>query len=131
MATDLTDIFGSEITVHAQRRKADRQFSGFAGAHGMTSMLMGSRGSPLIVKGTIRGTGGSYSVARADADSKLDTIESYLWEAADSYSFQGRTYLNVVWSNIEIIPDSNGLAYHYTSAGDVLVHFMITGISLI
>ena len=131
MATELANIFGDEITVHAQRRKADRQFSGFAGAHGLTSMLMGSRGTPLVVKGTVRGTGSSYSAARDSADSKLAVLENLLWEQADSYSFKGRTYYYVVWTKITIVPDNNGVAYHQTSVGNVLVRFIAIGISLI
>jgi len=130
MATDITSIFGSEIMVAAQNSQADRQFSGFAGAHGMTSMLLGSRGYPIVVKGIIRGTGSSYQDARNSADDTFQTVEDLLFAAADEYSFQGRTYADVVWSKIEKIPDSRGSVYHYTSAGDIIVSFIATGRAL-
>jgi len=131
MATSLTSVFGDEITVYSQNRKADRQYSGFAGAHGLTSMLLGSRGYAIIVNGIVRGTGGSYSTARADAASTLANIEACLWAGATDYRFQGETFYNVVWDRIERIPDSKGRVFRYTAGGEVVVNFVAYGRALI
>ena len=111
MSTALTNIFGSEIKVAAQPRAADRQFVSFAGAHGLTGMLMGSRGYPIVVKGTLRGTGGSYSAARLAVQAKIDAIENYMWSLVADYTFNGRTYSDVVWNKLELLPDNRGSVF--------------------
>lgn len=131
MATDLTTIFGNEIKVFAQNRQADRQFSGFAGCHGMTSMLLGSRGYNIIVKGTAVGAGGSYSAARDSVVAKFASMEDYLFDEAADYEFFGETFNNVVWNRVEKIPDKNGMVYRYTAEGYVIVDFVAYGRALI
>ena len=132
MATDLTTIFGNEIIVNPQSKEVDREFSGFAGSDGLTSMNLGSRGSTLIVKGIIRGTGASYAAARADALSQLAAIEAYAAAGVADYSFKNDTYLSVVWYKIEKVPDpQSGKFFMFNSAGEVIVNFLAYGRSLV
>jgi len=132
MSTDLTDIFGDEITVHAQNRKVDQQLSGNAGSHGLTSMNLGSRGYDLVVKGTLRESGESYDAARAELQAVLDDeVEPLLWADADTYEFRGETWENIIWLDIQLIPDGNGVMFHYTSAGQMTVNFIALGKALI
>ncbi len=130
MATDLIDILGSEITAYAQNRIADREFSGYAGSHGLTSMLLGSRGKEIVVRGIVRGSGRDYISARADAVKKMDEIEALQWQQAADYYLKGENYHTVVWVKVEKIPDSNGVVYRQNSKGTVLVQFVLSGRSL-
>jgi len=131
MSTALITLFGSEITARAQRREADREFNGFAGAHGLTSMLLGSRGKDVIVKGVIRGTGNTYDLARADAIDSFDSMETWLFAPADDYTFHGDTYESVVWNKITMVPDAAGKMFRQTSSGNVIVEFVAYGRSLV
>ena len=132
MATDLTTIFGSEIIVNPQSKEIDREFSGFAGSDGLTSMYLGSRGSTIIIRGIVRGTGANYDVARADAVSKMDAIEIYQVMAAADYAFKNDIYSSVVWYKIEKIPDpQTGKVFLFNSKGEVIVNFLAYGRSLI
>lgn len=131
MATDLTTIFGSEIKVFAQNRQADRQFSGFAGCHGMTSMLLGSRGYNIVVRGIACGTGDNYSAARDNVVAKFAAMEESFFDEAADYEFFGETFNNVVWNRVEKIPDKNGMVYLYTAEGNVIVNFVAYGRALI
>lgn len=126
----LNSIFGNEISVHDGHRQADREFTGFAGQHGLTCMLLGSRGADLIVRGTVRGSGGSYAAARANAASQMADIEALQWLDAADYSFGSDNYSDVVWNKVEKIPNSNGQVYFQTSEGEVLVQFIAHGIIL-
>lgn len=130
MSTELTSIFGNEITVGESLRQADREFTGLAGSHGMTGMLLGSRGRDVIVRGTIRGTGASYAAARADVRVKLALIEDAQWLDEDDYTFFSDTYESVVWNKPELVPNDKGQIYIQNSAGEVMVNFIMYGISL-
>lgn len=131
MATDLTSIFGSELIVASQGKESDREFSGYAGSDGLTSMHLGSRGNAVIIRGIVRGTGAGYDTARADAAAKLAAIEDYFITGALDYSFKGETYLSVVWYKLEKIPDAAGKVFHFNSKGEVLVNFLVYGRCLI
>jgi hypothetical protein len=126
----LQSIFGDEISVGEGHRQADREFTGYAGAHGLTSMLLGSRGRDVIVRGIVRGSGTNYSTARRNAAGKLDDLENAQWLDPDEYSFMGNTYYSVVWNRLELVPGPNGQTYCQT-ATDVIVQFIMYGISLI
>lgn len=127
--TNLTEIFGTEIIVNDGHRQADRQFSGFAGAHGLTDMYLGSRGKEIVVMGTVRGIGETYAAARTDAASQLIAIEDCQELPAANYVFQGQTFTNVVWIDLKKIPLKDA-AYLFSSAGEVIVRFIATGRSL-
>jgi len=124
MAIALTSIFGTEINVVPQPRKADRQYSAFPGVHGLTAMHLGSRGYPIIIRGTIR------AATRPLLESAKAAIEAYQFVAAADYSFQGTTYGNVVWGPFEIETDSSGRALHFT-AGGYFYKFVCRGRSLL
>jgi hypothetical protein len=131
MSTALTTVFGNEIIVNPQSKDADREFSGYAGSDGLTSMYLGTRGSALIVKGTIRGTGASYAAARADAAAKLAAIEAHFLDQAADYTFENDTYNSIVWHKLEKIPDASGRVFLLNSKGECLVNFLAYGRSLI
>ena len=121
---DLTYIFGDEIRVFAQPRQIDRQYVGLPGSHGLLSMHMGSRGKQIIVAGTIYGSGNDYAYARAVCQAWLDWIELYLYADAADYTFMDDTYYNVVFDKVELLPDSQGKAFHYTAEGYVTANFI-------
>ena len=122
MATNLSNIFGSEITVTAQPRQADIQYNGIAGANGLLSMHLGTRGRPIIVTGILRVSGESYSVARAALRTLIDDIEAYTQPGAepDSYTWQGETFQNVIFEKFEITGQRN---FGYTSANYCICNF--------
>jgi hypothetical protein len=130
MATDLIDLLGGEIVAYAQNRISDREFSGYAGSHGLTSMLLGSRGREVVVRGIVRGEGKDYAAAREDAVNKMDVIEALQWQQAADYYLKGENYYSVVWIKLEKVPDGNGVVYKLNSEGTVLVQFVLHGRSL-
>jgi len=124
MAADLTTIFGSEIKVGLQPRDIDRQYTGYPGAHGVTSMLLGTRGRQLVITGTIR------AASRAACQAAVDAIESYTWAEAADYSFQGTMFLYVVFGPFRLLPDYQGKLFHLT-ASHVTCQFVMYGRSLV
>jgi len=124
MATALTTIFGNEIKVYSQPRQADRQYVGFPGVHGLAAMHMGSRGSQLVITGTLASSGSGYNDARTNLQAVIDDIEEYLWAGAADYSFAGTTYYNVVFDKFQLTPDADGKAFHWTAEGYVTCSFV-------
>ena len=124
MATDLTTIFGSEIKVAAQPRRAEKQYAGFPGAHGLVGMDLGTRGRRMTVTGRLRASGSDYDDARGNLQTTIDTIEAYLWAEAADYTFKGETYNNVVFDKLELLVDNKGTVFHLTSDGKVTVDFV-------
>ena len=131
MATALTTIFGSEIKVYRQSRQAERQYVGFAGAHGVTVMHMGTRGRQLVITGRLASSGANYSAARTNCQAVIDSIEAYLNEGSASYSFEGTTFNNVVFDRFELVPGFDGKAFHWTNTGYVTVDFVCYGRELL
>lgn len=129
MATDLTTIFGNEIKVTVQPRLADKQYSGYPGAHGLTVMHLGTRGRLITISGRLRESGGSYSTARSSLQSAIDTIESYLNSAADSYSYKGDTYNYIVFESFRIL-ERGGKSVHWTGS-DAVCDFIVRARQLI
>lgn len=125
MSTDLTNIFGNDINVFDGNREADREFTGFAGSHGLTSMLLGSRGADIIVRGCVRAS------TRALAAAAIKAIEDAQWLPEDDYTFQNDTYMSIVWNKVEKIPNASGQVYLFNSAGEFVVQFIATGRMLI
>jgi len=130
MATDLTSIFGSELIVSIGAYQVDRQYSGFAGADGLTSMHLGGRGSMLVVRGRLRSTNG-YDTARAAVAAAFAALKALTYSEAADYSFKGETFLSIVWEKIEPIPNNRGQIYLWTSAGQVILDFIAYGRALI
>ena len=115
----------------AQPRHAARQYVGFVGAHGLVGMHMGTRGRQLVITGKLASSGASYSAARSNVQTTIDTIEAYLWEDVADYSFEGTTYANVVFDKFQLLTDNKGKAFHWTSEGYVTVDFIMYGRILI
>jgi len=124
MAVDFITIFGNEINLYAQPRQADRQYTGFPGAHGLVAMHMGTRGRQLVITGRLRATGSSYSAARSNLQEIIDEIEAYQWADAADYTFKGETYGNVVFDRFNLVPDGQGKAFFMNSIGEVFADFV-------
>jgi hypothetical protein len=127
MATSLNSIFGNDIVVADGPLEVSRLFNSFAGANGLTTIYMGSRGSPLLIIGSIRGTGIGYNASRADAAGQIATIESWLSADAGDYTYRGQNFYNVVWEKLELIPDIDRITYSRAANGDVCVRFIMYG----
>ncbi|MGH2271395.1 hypothetical protein ACQ9LF_06310 [Anaerohalosphaeraceae bacterium U12dextr] len=123
MAINLTAIFGNEINVSFQPREPNNQYTGFAGAHGVTGMMMGSRGWPLIVTGVLRAYGTSYRAARNALVQQIETIEQYQFYPEQTYSYQDEIYYDVVFDKFQLI-DSDGKLFKYTSEGFCVCRFI-------
>ncbi len=126
MATNLTAIFGSAIKVYAQPRNIDRQYVGFAGAHGVVGMHLGTRGRQLVVTGKIGTSGANYTVARANCQAAINAIEAYTYPeaVAADYSFAGTIYYDVVFDKFRLVPDGAGKVFHWTADGYVTADFV-------
>lgn len=123
MAINLTTIFGNEINVAFQPREPNNQYTGFAGAHGVTGMMMGSRGWPLIVTGTLRAYGTTYRAARNALVQLIETIEGYQFYPEQDYTYQDETYRNVVFEKFQLI-DSNGKSFIWSAEGYCICRFV-------
>ena len=121
---DFTALLGNEINVVAQPRVAQRDYHAFAGADGLLSMFHGFRGYTITVTGRNWGTGGSYQIARGNAETGIVLIESYLAAFPDTYTFMGISYFDVVFERFELIPDGTGKAFHSTAEGYVVYDFI-------
>jgi hypothetical protein len=118
MATALTTIFGNEINVAVGRRQAVRMRTGFAGAHGVTSVNLGSRGYAIVVTGTGRQSlsGLTFAQARAALEAALLAIENYQWIAADTYTYGTGSYYNVEFDKLEVLADGSGKQFYNTGS---------------
>jgi len=125
MATALINVFGGEITVYRQPRMHERQYVGFAGAHGLTTMGMGTRGYQVVVAGIVR------AATRALCQAAIDAIESYVVNApADDYTFGGTNFPGVVFDSPILTADDKGKVFHFCNAG-FFVFFVCYGRGLI
>jgi hypothetical protein len=124
MAINLIDIFGSEIKVNSQPREVDRQYTAYPGSHGNTAMLMGSRGHPLVVSGTIR------AATRVLCETAVRAVESWQWAPATDYTCFNVLYPLVVWDKFMLIADGEGKTYHITAVG-VRCNFVCFGRTLV
>jgi hypothetical protein len=131
MATNLTSIFGEEITVHARPSVPQRQFAGFPGADGLVSMHLGMRGREIVITGRLRVSGNTYQIARQNMQDEIDAIQAYcgIDTEATNYSYMGETYNDVVFGPLQLIPDGNGKVFHYTAEKKMIVNFMIILVS--
>ena len=130
MSTALTAIFGSEIKVTLQPLRNVRQYSGFAGAHGLLGLYLGTRGRQLTIKGTLASGGGNYTAARTALAAVIAGLETYLAAEPADYSHYGETYTNVVFDKFNLLPDSRGKTFHWTSEGYCTCEFICTATCL-
>jgi len=113
----LTDIFGTHINVTPQGRRRDKQKTGFAGAHGMTGMNLGSRGRPIVVTGTLYAAGASYALARAALLAAINVIDAYQDLSDDTYTYQSETYYYTTFeSPVMIQPGPAGRGIYYNGS---------------
>lgn len=116
MSTALTSVFGLEIKVAVVPRTSQRSYTGYPGAHGLTSMALGSRGYGLIVTGRLRASGVSYAAARLTLESAIAAIESLQWSEPVDYIYGSSTYYNVVLERFDIIPSPDGKSFRMTNS---------------
>lgn len=121
---NLADIFGTNIKVVNQPRQSSRQLVGFAGAHGMSSMNMGTRGRVITVTGRLESTDANYWVARANVQTTIYAIENYQLYDGASYTYGAQIFHYVVFEKFQLIIDGQGKAFHRSSGGKVFVNFV-------
>lgn len=125
MATALTSILGNEIKVFVQPRVMNRQFTGFAGMHGVTSMSMGTRGYIVDIEGVIRTYGPAYATAYANMASQVDTFESLQFLGIDNYTYNGATFFGCLFHNPRLLRMPGGKQFAYTKEGYLIARFSI------
>jgi len=123
MAEDLRQIFGSDTTLTVQPRRARRQLVGYAGAHGMTSMNMGTRGRLIAVSGRISFTDADYWVARENLQAVIDAIEAYQWTDGGDYYYDSQYFYYVIFEKFEIAVEGKSKSFHRANGGKVFVDF--------
>ena len=123
MSTALTAIFGTEISVAPTPRRAQRQYYGFPGSHGVSTMQLGSRGWSFVVHGRLRATGISYAAARQTIEAAISVIDAWQWADAEDFTFGSSTYANCVMDKMEMVPGPDGKPFHWT-AGSVFCDFV-------
>lgn len=131
MATNLSTIFGPEINVGVQPRLTERSFHGFPGAHGVTTMFLGSRGREVRITGRIVTAGAGYDAARVSCQVAIDAIEAWLFAPAADYSWGSCVYYAVVWEDFRLLPDGEGKFFSWLAGGKVAVDFVCIGRTLI
>lgn len=124
MATDLTTLLGTEISVSFQPRQVDRQFAAFAGADGLTGIDLGTRGHAIFVTGIIRVAAPDYTTGRNNASTAIQTLESLQYLVEDDYSFMGSYFYNVLFLKLSLVKDNNGKIFTWTANSQVLVKFV-------
>ena len=127
MSINLSTIFGPEINVVVQPRDVERSYSGFPGAHGVTTMFMGSRGRSIRITGRIATYGVNYAAARTACQAAIDAIEAYLWAPAQDYHWGNNIYYAIVFDAFRILGDRNGKGFRWTRDGYCVADFVMTG----
>jgi gamma-glutamylcyclotransferase (GGCT)/AIG2-like uncharacterized protein YtfP len=123
MSINFTQVFGSEIKVGFQCREPNNQYAGFPGAHGITGMMMGSRGYPIIITGQLRIGGANYRAARTAMIQLIANIEKLQFYAEQTYTYGDELYMYVVFEKLQLL-DSNGKEFMYTSEGYCVTRFI-------
>lgn len=122
MTVSITTVFGSEISVNTGLRVNQTQFTGYAGANGVTGMWLGTRGRLIIVSGTMRYTAASYLQARSGLIAAIELILStYTGIAEDTWTYGSyESYANTVLTHIEPLPargaDGTIKTYHWNGS---------------
>lgn len=128
MATNITDIFGTEITVSAAQGQSERSFSSYPGAHGVTSMYMGRRGWRLVIRGRIRSPITNYNAARTYIQNLINTIETWDGAAEQDLTYRGWTYRNAIMlplpRGFRLAPGPDGKEIRWTADGGCIADFV-------
>ncbi|HOQ06150.1 MAG TPA: hypothetical protein PKY88_13165 [Anaerohalosphaeraceae bacterium] len=125
MAYDLQTLLGSELTVGLNNRRMQRQYLGFAGAHGLATIALGTRGFELPISGVIRATGTTYKQARNNAVMIAQNLEALQAAEPADYFYKGTTYLNCIFENFRLVPSANGRIF-VPVPGGCLARYEIT-----
>jgi hypothetical protein len=130
MAINFTQIFGTEIKVSLQPREPNNQYAGFPGAHGITGIMMGSRGYPVIITGQLRTYGVNYRAARTAMIQLIEAIEFLQFYAEQTYTYGDEIYYYTVFEKLQLL-DSNGKQFIYTPEGCCVTRFVASFRSLL
>ena len=123
--TTLNTLFGSEICVNPTPHNPQRQFSGFAGADGLTAMYMGTRGYTVEIAGKLRAAGATYASARAALITVVATVEGYQALGALNYSYGSEAYYFAIFEGFKVTGGKK--KYHYnTQTAKAWCEFSIT-----
>ncbi len=131
MSVNLSTIFGPEINVVVQPRDVERSYSGYPGAHGVTTMFLGSRGRRIQISGRIVTNGVNYNLARVSCQTAINAIEAYLWSPAHDYHWGNNVYYACVFDSFRLLGDANGKFFTWSVPGYVVANFICTGRALI
>jgi hypothetical protein len=125
-------IFGNSCTVVKQPADYERQYNSFPGSDGLVSIYMGKRGSAIVITGFVEGAGTGYNGARANANSKIENLESWCSSLPANYTYRGQTFYDVVFEKLQLIPDPrSGIVYNYIKRnGNIKVNFIMYARSL-
>ncbi|MCE5184928.1 MAG: hypothetical protein LLF76_02240 [Planctomycetaceae bacterium] len=105
MSQAFTTVFGNEISVNPAMRRNQTQYNGYAGAHGVTGMKLGTRGSVIVVAGIMRYTAATYALARIGLGTAIQTIDATYRDAVeDTWTYGSESYANTVYDHIELVP---------------------------
>ena len=113
-----------------QPRQVDRQYVGFAGAHGLACMHLGTRGRQLIIKGRLRASGDDYAQARATMILAIGSIEAWCNVDAIDLVYGAETYYATVFDRFELLARRDKW-FHFTAEGYVTCDFIMYGRCLI
>ena len=117
MATALTTALGSsEIIVGRRPRQMTRSLNGYAGANGLTGMNLGTRGYQVPILLTLRGTGSTYAVARAAAETLVTAVEALQALDAADYAYGNVTYTACIFEQAQVLPGPGGNEYRWTGS---------------
>jgi hypothetical protein len=86
-------------------------------------MMMGSRGWPLIVSGTLRTSGANYPAARAAMVNLITTIEMLQFYPQQDYTWGNDWYQSVMFEKLQLL-DSDGKQFTYTTEGYCTCRFI-------
>jgi orotidine-5'-phosphate decarboxylase len=120
-------VFGAEIKVVLQPRTNMVTYSGFAGAHGMTGLMHGSRGYSVVVVGTLRtNTGLTHDAALASIVTQMENLESWQYVGDQAWTYRSLTFLYTRVESVRMLPlpGSDGKFMGYTKEGQGFAYFI-------
>lgn len=124
MATNFISVFGNRIKVAPQPHSPNIQYTGFPGAHGVTCMMMGSRGYPITVTGQLVAQGTDYRTARAMMVAQIRDIEQLQFRDAMDYFYGNEYYSNCIFEGFKLVEVPGGKLFSFTTEGLCLVNFV-------
>ncbi len=121
---NINTVFGDEITVNVQPRQMQVSYSGFAGAHGMTGLMHGSRGYVITVRGRLRSQSGlTYNLARVDLIERMEYLEAFMAYPDQTWTYRKESYWYTRVERVVMLPGSDGRIIRYGLDGSAYATF--------